>query len=57
MWNRICIFISIVVFSPDVYIFYNGPASEAVFQNRLEMATSFGCYCRYSGSASPSPGS
>ena len=33
MWNRICIFVDIVVFSADVYIFHNGAVSEVVFQN------------------------
>ena len=53
MWDRICTFIGIVIFTPDVYIFYSDAGSEVVFRNRQVMVTSFGCYS--SGGASKSP--
>ena len=34
MWNRIFIFVGIVIFSPYVYTFHSGACSEVVFQIR-----------------------
>ena len=46
MWDRICIFIGIVIFIPDLYIFHSNVGSEVVFQNCQVMVTSLGCCCR-----------
>ena len=32
MWNRICIFIRTVIFSPGVYIFHSGVAQKLCFK-------------------------
>lgn len=46
MWDRICIFIGIVIFIPDLYIFHSNVGSEVVSQNCQVMVTSLGCCCR-----------
>ena len=34
MWSRIFISLALLVFSPDVYIFYSVAVSKVEFQNR-----------------------
>ena len=46
MWDGICIFIGIVIFSPHVYIFHSGARSEVLFQNRQVIVTFLGCRSR-----------
>ena len=35
MWDRICIFIGIVIFSRDVYILHSGTGSEVVLVQKF----------------------